>query len=174
MSEFTRKILEALGLGLAGLIATVFVIINQRLKRRFDRGDDVKKKPIQSIDLVGHWAGDGWRYSLKVHLYHSQAMFEGQIEWTLQGFPQDYDHQRWVKKRLGRSGIEFVRGPMTNEKLTLSGYRLDDPHETGLLLADYSIDLNEKAQSFEGTSVNHSDKKTGILTGFASVQRMTT
>jgi hypothetical protein len=171
MNELTEKILQALGLGLVGVIATIFLIINHRLKKRFVQERVKPEEPVKSIDLIGRWSGDGWAYTLKGRLNRDQALFEGQFEWTFQEFPSNYEHPQWAKKRLGLTGIEFVRGALTEDKISVSGYRADDPHKLGLLLGDYSIEIDEKAQSFKGTSINLSDKKIGSLTGIASVQR---
>jgi hypothetical protein len=149
MNELTEKILGAVGLGLAGLIATLFLAFNERFKkwlqnlldkplgRSLNSGSSGsgqqgsgqqgsgqqeqaaqergQQGPIQSIHLMGHWTGDRWSFSLNGHLHRTQASFEGQFEWTLQGFPEDYEYPRWAKNRVGKSGTEFVRGTCSVE-----------------------------------------------------------
>jgi hypothetical protein len=177
MNELTERIIGALGLGIAGLIASLFLVFNEGFKNWLKgvfglTGTETESpKPIQSIVLIGYWSGDGWRYSLKGQLHRDQGVLEGQFQWTLQDFPEDYPHPRWATNRLQRSGTEYVRGVLTAGKLTVAGYNAHDPYDLGLLLADYSVEIDERAQSFTGTSVNHSDKKTGTLTGTVSVQR---
>jgi hypothetical protein len=171
MHDLTEKIIGALALGVAGVIGTIFLIVNHYLKTRFIKDNVKEDSPIQSIGLIGNWHGQGLTYALKGHLHRSQAVFEGQFEWTFQEFATDYEHARWAKKKIGRSGIEMVRGVLTGKTLKLCGYKLIDQDELGLILSDYLLEIDEPASSFAGTGTTQTTKEIGKLTGNVAVQR---
>ena len=131
----------------------------------------IKPPPIKALEFTGRWVGtsgsvyDGKVFDLHAHLHLVNTQWEGQIEYTLKESPPGTP---WAK-RVGKSGVEFVKGFLVQQRLFLTGYRVDNPRL--LEPSDYVIELDERHEEFEGISPDGQGPPAGSLSGSLKVLR---
>lgn len=111
----------------------------------------------QSEDVAGIWIGEwsnheGFYFTFSLNLEEqASGLFTGAFIWRLEKSPRSFE-----QPKLGTTAVEYVRGTYNtaNRKLTLQGFRKDDPHQI-IGIDRYELTLSENAELLAGATKDH-------------------
>jgi sulfatase modifying factor 1 len=119
-------------------------------------------------DGAGTWSGseEGYAYAVQIELPPSGSpKIDGKITWILKKSPRSSE-----QSKIGKTATEHVRGVFdaTTARLTLEGYKDDDPH--GIIDLDkYDLRFSSDFSSLSGSTHDHGDWK-GVLSATAGAK----